>query len=442
MSRKNKVIWSEGLFLKPTHFQQHDRYVEGFVEKRCRLLSTFSWGFDELNIDADLLNQGKLSIKSARGVLPDGTPFNIPEDDESPPPLEFPEGSVDQEIFLSLPISSKGLEVDDGQSEIGLQRYKSRAIDVSDVTSTEPTTTTLHVGGLRFTLMLADDKRTEYSCLGVAHVTENTKDKQIKLEKYFIPPTLNCQNSPRIRDFFVELNGLLKHRGKALAARVSVSGTGGAAEIADFLMLQVVNRYIPLVSHLASLPGLHPELAFQHLLALMGELATFVEPRTPIAIEPYRHAGLAQSYEPVMNQIREALSMVLETRATLIELKDPRYGIYRGVVADPNLFESAKFVVAVKAQMPVEELRKVFPNQVKVTSVEHIRDLVMSGLPGIPMQSLPVAPREIPFHAGFVYFELERNAPGWEKLKGSSGFAIHVGGQFSGLELEFWAIQR
>ena len=77
MSRKNKVIWSEGLFLKPTHFQQHDRYVEGFVEKRCRLLSSFSWGFDELNIDVDLLNQGKLSIKSARGVLPDVDPMHL-----------------------------------------------------------------------------------------------------------------------------------------------------------------------------------------------------------------------------------------------------------------------------------------------------------------------------------------------------------------------------
>ncbi len=441
MSWKNKVIWSEGLFLKPTHFQQHDRYIESYIEKRCRLLTSYSWGFEELQLDADLLKQGKLSIKHARGVLPDGTPFNIPEDDELPPPIDFPEGVVDQQVFLSLPLLSTDLEVDDGQSEIGLQRYKLRAFEANDVTSSAHSTTALHVGSLRLSLLLNDDKRSQYSGLGLAHVSECTKDKEVKLQPHFIPASLNCQNSPRIQDFFVELKGLLKHRGTAIAGRVSASGSGGAAEVADFLMLQVVNRFIPLVEHLSSTSGLHPETAYQHLISLMGELSTFVEPRIPLSLEPYRHDQLAQTYEPVMNQLRELLSTVLEVKATSIPLKDPRYGIYRGVVSDPNLIESGKFVIAVKAQMPVEELRRLFPNQVKISSVEHIRDLVMSGLPGIPIQSLPVAPREIPFHAGFVYFELERNAQGWEHLKGSSGFALHVGGNFSELELEFWAIQ-
>ena len=38
MSWKNKVVWSEGLFLRPQHFQQHDRYIEAFVEG-CRDLN-------------------------------------------------------------------------------------------------------------------------------------------------------------------------------------------------------------------------------------------------------------------------------------------------------------------------------------------------------------------------------------------------------------------
>ena len=49
-----------------------------------------------------------------------------------------------------------------------------------------------------------------------------------------------------------QLQGLLHHRAEALAGRVSETATRGAAEIADYLLLQVCNRYEPLLTHLAA----------------------------------------------------------------------------------------------------------------------------------------------------------------------------------------------
>ena len=31
----SKVLWTEGLFLQPHHFQQHDRYLERLVDKQA-----------------------------------------------------------------------------------------------------------------------------------------------------------------------------------------------------------------------------------------------------------------------------------------------------------------------------------------------------------------------------------------------------------------------
>ena len=84
MSWNNRVVWSEGMFIGTQHFQQHDRYLENLIDARSRPLSAGSWGFSELLIDQGLLAQGKLAIVSARGLLPDGTPFNIPQDDLAP----------------------------------------------------------------------------------------------------------------------------------------------------------------------------------------------------------------------------------------------------------------------------------------------------------------------------------------------------------------------
>ena len=91
---------------------------------------------------------------------------------------------------------------------------------------------------------------------------------------------------------------------------------------------------------------------------------------------------------------------------------------------------------------PGEVLRSRFPTQVKIGPVERIRDLVNLQLPGVVLRPLPVAPRQIPYHAGFNYFELDtRNNELWKQLETSGGMAMHIAGDFPGLELEFWAIR-
>src|SRR6266478_9206480 len=78
MSWDNKVIWSEGLFLRPQHFQQADRYIEKLVRSRVAALRPYPWGITELKLNRDMLSLGKFALLEARGVLEDGTPFSIP----------------------------------------------------------------------------------------------------------------------------------------------------------------------------------------------------------------------------------------------------------------------------------------------------------------------------------------------------------------------------
>ena len=122
---------------------------------------------------------------------------------------------------------------------------------------------------------------------------------------------------------------------------------------------------------------------------------------------------------------------------------DPRkYGISVGVIADRKLISNAGFVLAVEADIPAENVRRHFQNQAKIGPVEEIRQLVNSALPGIPLRPLPVAPRQIPYHAGVVYFELDGDSPHWGKMSTSGGIAVHVSGDFPGLKMELWAIRQ
>ena len=155
----------------------------------------------------------------------------------------------------------------------------------------------------------------------------------------------------------------------------------------------------------------------------------------------YRHEDLQRSFAPVVADLRRSLSMVLETNAVSIPLQERQFGVRVGPIVDRNLLRASQFVLSVQADLPSEQLRRIFPNQVKIGAVEHIRELVNVALPGIQVRPLPVAPRQIPFHSAAVYFELDRGSPHWAQMQNSGAFAIHVSGEFPSLKMELWAIR-
>ena len=93
----NKVLWSEGMFLRTQHFQQFERYLERLNESTARWLHPFGWGFARLEIDEGLLRTGSLALARAAGILPDGTVFDAPHADDHPRPLDVPGGFLNTE---------------------------------------------------------------------------------------------------------------------------------------------------------------------------------------------------------------------------------------------------------------------------------------------------------------------------------------------------------
>ncbi len=45
MTWRSKVVWSQGMFLQPHHFQQEARHVEHVIDLRVRAAAPHAWGF-------------------------------------------------------------------------------------------------------------------------------------------------------------------------------------------------------------------------------------------------------------------------------------------------------------------------------------------------------------------------------------------------------------
>ncbi|MGL6020059.1 MAG: type VI secretion system baseplate subunit TssK, partial [Gibbsiella quercinecans] len=110
MKDAHKVVWTEGMFLRPHHFQQAENYLEGYTRNWGQALHGCFWGFLTLEFDTALLRQGKIALSEASGIMPDGTPFHVRGAQQAPAPLAIADTQTGENIVLALPTYRAGRE--------------------------------------------------------------------------------------------------------------------------------------------------------------------------------------------------------------------------------------------------------------------------------------------------------------------------------------------
>ncbi len=443
MYARNRVIWKEGLFIKPQHFQQQQRHMEYHIDERIRSVGHYFYGVSELSLNPEYLSFGRISIDRAVGVMPDGLAFRIPQEDVIPEALEISDSSLaNQIVYLAVPLKSGALLEVNWPEEQGTGRYDSRALEVVDLHTVNGDTTDIEVCPAKLKLMLQKDDRSAYTSIAIARILEKRPDGSVVLDPDFIPCLYNVARNDALHRFINEMAGLLRERANNIAQRISVPSQGAVADVADFMLLQTLNRLQPQMQHLSQLSHLHPERLFECLSLMSGELSTFTdESRLPPKLPNYNHEMPTEAFWPLIRNLRQSLSVVIEPRAVSIQLEKRKYGLYVAPIHDPELIDSAEFIISVKARLPLDELRNKFVQQTKISSVEKIRELISLQLPGIPLLFLPVAPRQLPYHAGYIYYQLDKTNSSWAMLRNSSGFAFHIAAAFDDLDIQFWAIR-
>ncbi|CDG17594.1 type VI secretion system baseplate subunit TssK [Xenorhabdus doucetiae] len=443
MSRSEKVIWTEGMFLRPHHFQQAENYLEAYVRDWGMAQVPYYWGFLTLKLDPSFLEQGKVMVASASGIFPDGTPFNFTEA-HAPAPLQVAENQTGENIVLALPIFRGGREeIIFHESKDSMARFVSVDTEVNDFNAMSVGSATVQFGRMRLRLMLESDLTPEWTSLSIVHVINRTRENKLHLDSHFIPPLLNCHAHSQVVGFINDLQGLLEQRRQQISQCLLQLGRQNSSEVMYFLLLSLVNRYSGQINHIQNISLLHPERLFSEWLQFATELASFTPSRIPEEKLPiYDHDNLKLCFNHLMLLLRQGLSIILEEHAIQLPLTEYSHGLNVATLPDANMLNTFSFVLAVYADVPKETLISYFPAQMKIAPVGRIRELVQLQLPGIPISAMPSVPRQIPWHSGYLYFELEKEGELWNQMEKSSGFALHLAGQFPGLHMEFWAVRN
>jgi len=445
MSWHNKIVWSEGLFLGPQHFQQQERYLETYAHKRASPLTPFYWGFEKYQIDHESLLLGKLVLSSVTGVFQDGTPFDAPAQTPLPPPLTIRVEHLEQRVYLAIPVRTPHTEettFDD--SAASLARYTAVDEELRDANAIGLGPKLVQLAQLRLRLLPEKELTDAWISLPIAKVSALHSDGSITLDQRLIPPVADYGTSPLLMDWITKIHGLTQLRAQALSARMTGEGkVEGAAEVSDFILLQMLNRYEPLLRHLLNVKESHPENIYQLLSGYAGELSTFIaSTRRPQEWPPYQHLDPYFSFKNLVDLLYAMLNEVLVRSAERIELQIRPHGVRLAVADAATLQSFSGLVLAVSANVTPEELAQRFPLQSKLGSPTQLPNLVRSHLPGIGISALPVPPRQIPFSTGFVYYEVNRIGPLWDDVLKHGGLGMYTAEVFPGLNIELWGIRN
>lgn len=444
MTDRNKVVWSEGLFLRTQHLQQQDRYVEGLVHGAMQASSLQNFGFRTLTLDSTALEAGRIGVKSARGIFPDGTPFSIPETMDAPAAVPVTAKSDSGLVSLAITLQAPGrATIDPAHVEPSGARLRGEMATVRDTIRGGADPEDIEVARLVPLIVLPEEDAAGYISLPIARIDGLKSDGAVALNEGFLPPALVMAAAPWYAQFAKELVTGLDRIAEAHGSLV-LGGVGRSIE--NLLILELANTARPRIAHMQTNDLFHPAEYFLELVGLAGRMATFGSNSRRLTEFPvYDHIDPQPAFEALVDTLRSLILSLrhVEPKSRSLPVARHSKNVWKVRLDNPELLKDSRIVVRVGSDMSEEMMRKIFVDQATVGAADEFEKLWKSRLPGIALRPLHSQPREIPYDGDRLCLELDRKSEHWASLRDAPGFVIGVSGKLeSEPEIDCYAVNR
>jgi type VI secretion system protein ImpJ len=441
-----KVLWGEGLFLRPQHFQQQDRYHEARLNQTAAALHPYCWGVRQLAVDSDALKADVLRITELSLIFPDGEVYRAPEHDMLPPQVRLADlppfdGSIT--FHAALPTlkvhgencAARGAVRPDarfGQSEHDTQDLYSDAASAPVAFLTR---------NLRLVPDLDPlDAFDSFPLLRLRRVATGG----FEVDHDFIPPSLSIEGAPGLQarlarlmeKLLAKVNALYGHHREPSKNVVELRG----GDVSSFWLLHTASSGYAALSHYLAHRELHPERLFQELLVLAGGLMTFSRAVKLEDLPAYAHQDPGPAFARLDAILRELLDTVISSKYFAIALSHERPSYYLGTLDSGKITPQTTLYLGVKADMPALQLVEIVPLRFKIGAPEDVDKLVLSAMPGVKLVHAPQVPSALPVRPDTYYFVLENRGVLYESMLKAQAISIYVPNGIRDLKLELIGI--
>ena len=439
MKNRHRVVWTQGMFLTPQHFQTQEQFLADAVQFRFDASHYANWGVTSLSIDVEALANGVFRLNTCSGILPDGEPVDIPHTDEAPPSRavadHFPPNRDSLDIYLAIPEHrphARNVTIPGPDRKEPIRtRYLAETRMVPDDNLGEDEKP-VQVAHRTFRLLFGDEYRDGFASFRIAQVIRSAAGVPI-LNPKFVAPCLNLASSDYLNMMLRRQIEILATKSNTLSAprraRGKVLADFSPSETANFWLLHTVNSYLPELKHIWKVRHGHPESAYVAMLRLAGALSTFALEGRPENLPDYNHDDLGRCFTLLDDRIRELMEFLISEKFVPIRLEVSDRFIWTGSVSEDEYFKNTQFFLAVSAKMGVDDLIRKIPQLVKISAQEEIQRLIRNALPGLTLRHTPTPPSAIPMKLDNQYFQINQGGPLWDVLVRSRQLAVFAPGE-------------
>jgi type VI secretion system protein ImpJ len=437
------------MYLAQHHFQVQSRYFEDSLAFAVNHLFFRSYGVAGLSLDAEALLNGTLVLIHARGVLPDGLPFDIPVSDPAPSPREirdlFSPTQDSHVVLLTIPPYRSGAAncAPAGEPNHSTARFVAQTRLVTDEATggdEQPVIT----GRKNFHLRLDHEVEEGEVALPLARIRRDGAG-QFVYDPSYVPPCLQIGASEQLLSLTARVLGILEQKSATMESERHGRGKGlreyASHEVANFWLLHAVRSGMAPLRHLLELRSSHPEQLYLELSRLAGALSTFALDADPRALPAYDHDHLGDCFGELDRQIRRHLEIIIPTNCVAVPLERVTDYLYVARTIDPRCFGRGQWVLGVRSPGDRGEVIARVPSLLKICSSKHVERLFKEALPGLTLHHLPHPPAAVSPRIGTEYFALGHTGSHstqicWTAIAQTHELGIYVPAALKGAELE------
>ena len=439
------VVWTEGMYLGPHHFQAQSRYFQDSMQFASSSLWYAPFGLIGCEMDSEAIRNGMVSVLHAEGIFPDGLPFDMPQCDALPQPRAiadlFPPTTGFLDIFLAIPRQQdEGQNCAVGNGSAATTRFVVQERPMADE-NTGRDERALQLGRKNIRLVVGKERSEEDIALPIARVIRDSSGRYI-FDPGFIPPLLRIAASTALLDLTNRIIEILGDKSAQLGAERSgqrFKAGMSARDVSSFWFLHTVNSSLGVLRHLDLKRG-HPEELFREFSRLAGALCTFGLGAHPKDLPNYNHLDLETCFRALEDFIRRQLDIIMPTQFVPIALAPAATYFWEGDVLDQRCVGTSRWIFGIRAPAAIGEVMRRTPQIVKICSAKFVPELVRRALPGLELTYLQVPPSAMPAKVDYMYFAVSKAGPCWEHIVQTRRVGVYVPGDFPNPEIELLAI--
>lgn len=433
-----KLVWVEGTLLGQQHLQQWDHYHHDRQDFLSRAASPFLWGIKKLIWDEDSIQYGKLIIKQAEVIFPNG--WVIKYDSRFELPLSYQlnlEQKNSEEIYLVIPISSYTKGIAGYPNHAGLTGWIGAHQLIFDEEDAEREREVLFAYP-NLQLFSSQQDKSLYHSLKIAEIIKKNVN-QYSFSENFIPSGVSLDSSYALTAYINFYSELLGAKARLLESRQPQPHT----EWRDFLLLQQFTVFIAQLNFLKSCSSLHPLELYKLFIQIITTLSRFnTQPHSDFIIPEYQHHNLTAVFVILDTQLKLLITAIIPSRMSLLTWHRESEWLYTSDHIDSRLFQKNSFYLAVTLDAPIMEWLALFAHQVKVGSRGSIEAIVASALTGVSMVHVQRPPNKLPTKSGYEYFYIEPRGFFWDQIKAEKNLSLFVSETFSKARIELLTIEE